>query len=144
MRSAGLFKWTALLLIGVCLLMVGMLVYHSHQRTQRLLVMISAAKGSAETEPAGPAWLNRLLELAGIGRMQRIVSARFPDDYLNTDEAVPTPTTRRQAAEERAAKTAVKLIIPLIFFIFPAIFIVLTGPAALNLYRTFTSGALSK
>lgn len=51
---------------------------------------------------------------------------------------------RRQAAEERAAKTAVKLIIPLIFFIFPAIFIVLTGPAALNLYRTFTTGVLSK
>jgi len=51
---------------------------------------------------------------------------------------------RRQAAEERAAKTAVKLIIPLIFFIFPAIFIVLTGPAALNLYRTMSSGVLSK
>ena len=51
---------------------------------------------------------------------------------------------RRQAAEERAAKTAVKLILPLIFFIFPAIFIVLTGPAAVNLYRTFTSGVLSK
>lgn len=40
---------------------------------------------------------------------------------------------RRQTAEERAAKTAVQLIFPLVLFIFPAIFIVLVGPAALSI-----------
>ena len=40
---------------------------------------------------------------------------------------------RRQAAEERAQKTAVKLMAPLILFIFPAIFVVLAGPAALKM-----------
>jgi tight adherence protein C len=39
---------------------------------------------------------------------------------------------RRQAAEERAQQCAVKLLLPLLFFIFPAIFIVLAGPAALS------------
>ena len=39
---------------------------------------------------------------------------------------------RRQAAEERAQQCAVKLMMPLILFIFPSIFIVLVGPAALN------------
>lgn len=39
---------------------------------------------------------------------------------------------RRQAAEEKAQQCAVKLMLPLIFFIFPAIFIVLAGPAALS------------
>lgn len=39
---------------------------------------------------------------------------------------------RRQAAEERAQQCAVKLLMPLIVFIFPAIFVVLAGPAALS------------
>ncbi|MCB9850844.1 MAG: type II secretion system F family protein [Phycisphaerales bacterium] len=39
---------------------------------------------------------------------------------------------RRQAAEERAQQCAVKLMLPLILFIFPAIFVVLAGPAALS------------
>ena len=40
-------------------------------------------------------------------------------------------TKRRQLAEERAQQTAVKLIFPLVLFIFPGIFVVLIGPAAL-------------
>jgi tight adherence protein C len=42
-------------------------------------------------------------------------------------------TKRRQAAEERAQKTTVKLMAPLILFIFPAILVVLAGPAALKM-----------
>jgi tight adherence protein C len=40
---------------------------------------------------------------------------------------------RRQIAEEAAAKSGVKLIFPLIIFIFPAILIVLAGPAAIRI-----------
>jgi tight adherence protein C len=40
-------------------------------------------------------------------------------------------TRRRQLAEEKAAKTAVQMIFPLVLFIFPGIFVVLVGPAAL-------------
>ena len=44
---------------------------------------------------------------------------------------------RRQRAEEKALKAPVKMLIPLILFIFPTIFIVVLGPAALQIIETF-------
>ena len=48
---------------------------------------------------------------------------------------------RRQAAEEKAQKTAVKLMIPLVVFIFPAIMIVLGGPAMIKLVAGLNSAS---
>jgi tight adherence protein C len=45
---------------------------------------------------------------------------------------------RRMKAEESAQKAAVKILFPTLIFIFPAIFIVLIGPAALQLAKLFT------
>jgi tight adherence protein C len=45
---------------------------------------------------------------------------------------------RRQLAEERAAKTAVKIMIPLILFIFPGVFVVLVGPAGIQIAAMFS------
>jgi tight adherence protein C len=44
-------------------------------------------------------------------------------------------TKRRQRAEEAAAKIALKLLFPLIFFIFPSLLVVLMGPAFIQIYR---------
>lgn len=44
-------------------------------------------------------------------------------------------TKRRQRAEEKAAKIALKLLFPLIFFIFPCLLVVLMGPAFIQIYR---------
>ena len=58
--------------------------------------------------------------------------ARALGDYANN-----VRLTRIQIAEEKAAKTTIKIIFPLALFIFPSIFIVLLGPAILTIMRNF-------
>jgi tight adherence protein C len=46
-------------------------------------------------------------------------------------------TQRRQEVEEQAAKTTIKLIFPLIFLIFPSLFVVTLGPAFIKILESF-------
>jgi tight adherence protein C len=47
---------------------------------------------------------------------------------------------RQLAAEEKAMKAPVKMLFPTVLFIFPSMFVVALGPAALNLMKTFSGG----
>jgi tight adherence protein C len=52
-------------------------------------------------------------------------------------QAEVSRTRRRQRAEERAAKLGVKLVFPLVFFLFPAMYVVTLGPAVIKFVRFF-------
>ena len=47
---------------------------------------------------------------------------------------------RQLAAEEKAMKAPVKMLFPTVLFVFPSMFVVALGPAALNLMQTFSGG----
>ena len=77
-------------------------------------------------------------------------SVRQFSSMLTQGERLGTPIARGLAdfsdalrskrlyqAEERAAKTTIKLIFPLVLFIFPAMFVVILGPAGLQLMKVF-------
>lgn len=84
--------------------------------------------------------LQELGDRNGVDDLKTLASIMIQVDKFGTSvgKALRTQsetmrTRRRQIAEEKAAKTAVKLIFPLVIFIFPGIFVVLVGPAAITM-----------
>jgi tight adherence protein C len=91
--------------------------------------------------PRGEA-LENMARRCGVDEMRSLVSVVLQAEKFGTsiakalrNQADAIRTKRRQAAEERAQKTAVKLMIPLVLFIFPAMGVVLGGPAVLKMVQ---------
>jgi tight adherence protein C len=89
--------------------------------------------------------LTKMANRTGVPEMRSLVAVIAQAEKLGTsiakalrNQAEAIRTKRRQAAEERAQKTAVKLLLPLILFIFPTIFVVLVGPAVIQLIKMFS------
>jgi tight adherence protein C len=88
--------------------------------------------------------LRNLLERADTPLMRSFVRSILQGETLGVsigqimrDLAVDMRKRRRQAAEERAQKAPIKLLFPLIFLIFPAMFVVILGPAVFSFLNSF-------
>jgi tight adherence protein C len=88
--------------------------------------------------------LRNLLERCDTPLMRSFVRSVLQGETLGVsigqimrDLAVDMRKRRRSAAEERAQKAPIKLLFPLVFLIFPAMFVVILGPAVFSLLDTF-------
>jgi tight adherence protein C len=95
--------------------------------------------------------LANLASRSGLQEMRSLVATITQAERFGTsiakvlrNQADALRVKRRQKAEERAQKTAVKLMLPLVLFIFPSIFVVLAGPAALRMIDTFSKTGLGR
>ena len=86
--------------------------------------------------------LENMARRTGVDEMRSLVSVVVQAEKFGTsiakalrNQADSLRVKRRQAAEEKAQKTAVKLMIPLVLFIFPAMGVVLGGPAVISAMR---------
>ena len=83
--------------------------------------------------------LRNLADRSGVDDLSSLVTMLIQTDKFGTSVAQSLRvysetlrTKRRQRAEEAAAKTGVKMVFPLVFCIFPAIWVVTIGPAAIK------------
>ncbi|HKQ75789.1 MAG TPA: type II secretion system F family protein [Blastocatellia bacterium] len=90
--------------------------------------------------------LRNLGDRTGVGDVKSLVAMLVQTDRFGTSIADSLRvfadsmrTKRRQRAEELVAKAAIKLIFPLLLFIFPALLIVLMGPALIKLSDLFNA-----
>ena len=88
--------------------------------------------------------LRELADRTGVDDVKALVAMLVQTDRFGTSIARSLRvhsddlrTKRRQRAEERAAKTTVKMVPPLVFFIFPALYVVILGPAVISIARQF-------
>jgi len=94
---------------------------------------LRAGKGRADA-------LRNLAERTGVDDLSSLAAMLIQTDKFGTSVARSLRvhsdtlrTKRRQRAEEAAAKTGVKMVFPLVFCIFPAIWVVTIGPAAIKI-----------
>jgi len=95
--------------------------------------------------PRSDTWKN-MSDRTGVESVRNLTSMLVQSEQFGTSIAKTLRihsdtlrTQRVQQVEEAAAKTTIKLIFPLVFFIFPALFVVVLGPAAIMMFDAFTT-----
>jgi tight adherence protein C len=87
-----------------------------------------------------------LAERTGVDSLRNLVSVLVQSEQFGTSIAKTLRvhsdtlrTQRIQKVEEMAAKTTVKLVFPLVLFIFPSLFLVVLGPALIKMSDAFNA-----
>lgn len=88
--------------------------------------------------------LRDLADRTGVDDLSTFIGAIIQADQLGVSignvlriQSKQMRQTRKQRIEEKAMKAPIKMLLPMVFFIFPTLFLVLLGPAAIQLYESF-------
>ncbi len=88
--------------------------------------------------------LRGIVKRTGVPDLSSFISAVIQSEQLGSNiakalrvQASSMRQKRRQRAEEAAMKAPIKMLFPLVFFIFPTLFVVLLGPAFLKIFQSF-------
>jgi tight adherence protein C len=103
------------------------------------VVVLEQRAGRARTD----AW-RQFAERTAVDTVRNLVSVLVQSEKFGTSIAKTLRvhsdtlrTQRRQKVEEQAAKTTVKLVFPLVLFIFPSLFVVTLGPSIIVIQESF-------
>lgn len=103
------------------------------------IVVLEQRAGRARTD----AWRN-FADRTDVSSVRSLVSVLVQSEQFGTSIAKTLRvhsdtlrTQRRQRVEEQAAKTTIKLVFPLVLFIFPSLFLVTLGPAVIIMMESF-------
>ena len=101
------------------------------------MVNLEIRAGTARAEA-----LRNLAERTGLDDVEALASTLIQTERFGTSvgralrvQASTLRQKRRQTAEEAAAKTTIKLVFPLVLFVFPALFVVILGPAVIQVVQ---------
>ncbi len=118
-------------------------IIHSHPELQQELHRMHLEQKASRPRPE--TWQN-LAERTKLPELASLVSLLAQADRFGTQVIKALSTfaddlrlRHRQRVEEAAAETKIKIVFPLVFFIFPCLFIVLLGPAILNITHDLQS-----
>jgi len=128
------------LALDQALMRVGEDLRHAHPELSNEfhLVNLEMRAGKPRVEA-----LHNLAARTGVSDIRALVATLVQTDRFGTSVAQALRvhsdslrTERRQRAEEQAAKTTIKMVIPLVLFILPSLLVVTIGPAIIQLVRT--------
>lgn len=115
---------------------------HSELSSELKLVSLELRAGKARADA-----LRALADRTMLDDVRALTSILIQAEHFGTSiaealrqQSNEMRTLRIQRAKERAAKLPVKLIFPIIFFIFPALFLVVLGPSVVRIFLAFTQG----
>jgi tight adherence protein C len=128
------------LALDQALMRVGQDLSHSHPELSAEFHMFNLETRAGKPRVEA---LHNMAARTGVSDVRALVATLVQTDRFGTSVAQALRvhsdslrTERRQRAEEQAAKTTIKMVIPLVLFILPSLLVVTIGPALIQLFRT--------